>query len=319
MMPTLNHTTSPSAGGRKRNGSVLSGTTLFLLFCSNAISFLVGSTYASSACHASTSLHSSGRQVPLPKERQLPVNNCPPSPKCPECAQCEDIPVCPKCEICEKCPADSSTALKSASSNTNSANPFPETVNRFVVGMAHTTQENFTKTYDLGVPIDRPVKEGDTGVLILYNTPESMPRKRHTGLEPLSALEATQNCDQMNVVLSYHEGRRKQCLAIVPQYESFHIQKWMRVPEDEGRPHHGQHKLRMVPRGHSLSGNSAFHPPHHEKHTKKHWKMLETYLDSIEDVLAELKPIVSRIKKNNAIVVSYYIIWGNTLQYAPLG
>ena len=77
----------------------------------------------------------------------------------------------------KECPKQEERSMTAATSSTVS-NPFPPSVSRFAVGFAHTTQENFTKTYDLGVPIDRPQKEGDTGVLILYNTPESMPRTR---------------------------------------------------------------------------------------------------------------------------------------------
>jgi hypothetical protein len=71
---------------------------------------------------------------------------------------------------------------------------------------------------------------------------------------------------------------------------------------DQG-PAMGGEPLRLVPRGYDLTGTSAFHPPHHEKHTKKAWKMLETYLDSIDDILDELKPLVRKIVVNNAIVV----------------
>lgn len=200
---------------------------------------------------------------------------------------------------------ESQSKAASTSESGKRTQPFPELVDRFAVGWAYTTQDNFTKTYDLGVPIDIPKQPGDEGVLILYNTPDSVPRRAKQGVDltnaPITAREATENCDQMNVVFSYHEGRKKQCLAIVPQYEAYHIQKWMRVPEQG--PGASHHPLRMVPRGYGMNGVAAFKPPKHEKHTKKHWKMLETYLDSIEDILGELRPVVQKIAVNNAIVV----------------
>jgi len=52
-----------------------------------------------------------------------------------------------------------------------------------------------------------------------------------------------------------------------------------------------------------MGGAAAFHPPKHDKHTKMAWKMLETYLDSIDDIIQELTPIVDKIAIDNTIVV----------------
>ena len=295
---------------KKREERPLSTSTILLLLFSNAVSALIGCTFASTpAMNSDLQPH------------QLPNQACPPQklpPKCPICPEPEEKerPVCPPPK---ECPATESPGLRNQQmqgqeqevkiSTTSGAQRttdlFPEIVNRFAVGMAHTPQENFTKKFDLGVPIDLPKQIGDTGVLIIYNSEKSMPTRRQNTLtknsELLSPEEATENCDYMNVVTTWHEGHRRQCLAIVPQYESFHIQKWMRVPEVG--PGHGGHALRMVPRGYSMTGASAFHPPKHEKHTKKAWKMLETYLDALDDVIAELTPIVEKIAIDNTIVV----------------
>lgn len=179
-------------------------------------------------------------------------------------------------------------------------------MDRFAVGMAHVSQANFTHKFDLGAPIDTPAHEGESAVIIIYNTESAMPNKRRNQLPTSNALlspeEATENCDHMNVISTYHEGKhRRQCLAIVPQYESYHIQKWMRVPK-EG-PGGSHYPLRMVPRGKSMTGAEAFHPPKHDKHTTRSWKMLETYFDTLDDVIAELTPIVEKIAIDNTIVV----------------
>ena len=83
-------------------------------------------------------------------------------------------------------------------------------VSGFVAGMAHTTKENFTNTFDLGYPVDPPKNQGDQGVLILYNSEKAMPNRRGDHLQLLSAEEATKNCDYMNVITTYHEGQRRQ-------------------------------------------------------------------------------------------------------------
>lgn len=336
--------TSPSIAAKKRKAQLSSSTILLLIFTNGlsffAGNFYATQVYTT---NESLGAVPKQRQLPNQLDRSMcpPPTKCPKAKKCPVCPEEKECPEpeesncpvctepqekecpkakeCPKeecevCEECEECPpekecptlrqAPSSKTKQAPAQSTNSNNPFPELVSRFAAGMAYATHDNFTKTYDLGVPLDIPQKEGDKGVLIIYNTPKSKPfraQREDISGAPLSALEATQNCDQMNVVFSYHEGRRKQCLAIVPQYESFHMQKWMRVPPEGPSRRHDP--LRMVPRGYNLDGTAAFHPPKHEKHTKKHWKMLETYLDSIDSIVEDLTPIVKKIAVNNAIVV----------------
>ena len=62
------------------------------------------------------------------------------------------------------------------------------------------------------------------------------PRSRQRG-QQLSVEDATKNCDQLHVVLAQPEGnKRKQCLAVMGQYESFHVQKFMRLPAEKKGP-----------------------------------------------------------------------------------
>lgn len=266
-----------------------------MVLASNGVSFLIGTTFATSA-----SMHTNAEQEWLPNQNY-------PSPIHPQ-----ECPICPEavskeCSICPppiECLEEANIQQSTSSQRTN--NLFPLVVDRFAVGMAHVSQANFTDKFDIGAPIDSPMHEGESGVIIIYSTESAMPNKRRkqapTNSELLSPEEATENCDHMNVISTYHEGKhRRQCLAIVPQYESYHIQKWLRVPEDG--PGSSHYPLRMVPRGKSMQGTEAFSPPKHDKHTKRSWKMLETYFDTLDDVIAELTPIVRRIAIDNTIVV----------------
>lgn len=114
---------------------------------------------------------------------------------------------------------------------------FPPEVERYAVGMVHTPKDDFTSHFDLGVPNDLP-KPGEENVLILYSKRASMPTskqstsKTSSSIDLVSTADAIENCDYLNMILTHHDGQRGQCLAIVPQYESYHIQKWMRVPPD---------------------------------------------------------------------------------------
>jgi hypothetical protein len=185
---------------------------------------------------------------------------------------------------------------------------FPETVKKFAQGMAHVPKDAFTQTFELGVPLDLPA-QGSEDVLILYNSQNAMPNKHKRGLAESihqinSAEEATQNCDHLNMIFTDHEGKRRQCIAILPQYESYHIQKWMRIDPKAKKPAIDKDaNLHLVGRGFQPNGIDAFKPPDFERHTKKAWDLLRTYLDSLDDVLAELKPIVDKVKKQNTVIV----------------
>ena len=129
-------------------------------------------------------------------------------------------------------------ALKAASDGNGNDGPlFPPEVEKFAVGMLRTPKADFTSHFDLGVPNDLP-KKGDENVLILYSRRSAMPTskqstsKTSSSIDLVSTADAVENCDYLNMILTHHDGVRQQCLAIVPQYESYHIQKWMRVPPD---------------------------------------------------------------------------------------
>lgn len=57
-----------------------------------------------------------------------------------------------------------------------------------------------------------------------------------------------------------------------------------------------------VSRGHQSNGREQFLPPK-EIDTNRNWDMLKQYLNSLDDVLAELKPIVNKISVKNTVIV----------------
>jgi hypothetical protein len=190
------------------------------------------------------------------------------------------------------------------------ANPnarFPDTMTRYLNGMARMTKQSFMETFDLGVPWDAPA-EGMEDILLIYNRPGALPDTHAaeiTGGGPLPLLtpdEAFANCDYLNVILN-DNGHRKQCVAILPQYESYHIQKWMRVGETGALD--SRKDLRMVSRGYQDNGRQQFKPPQ-GKHTRKLWTMLGPYIQNIDKVLATLKPLAescARFGKEPTVIV----------------
>ena len=185
---------------------------------------------------------------------------------------------------------------------------FPKTVHGYVVGMAAVNKTEFTNQFQLGVPLDLPSSK-TSDIILLYNGYNAMPKKHRRTLQRtiqhLSTKEAVENCDFLNLIYTHHDGQRDQCIAIIPQYESYHIMKWMRLPP--GKKTKGgvakEHELRPVGRGMQSNGVDSFKPPIHSKHTIHHWNMLKTYLDSVDHVLMDLKPIVDKIKIKNTVIV----------------
>jgi hypothetical protein len=185
---------------------------------------------------------------------------------------------------------------------------FPSTVHGYAVGMAAVNKTEFTNKFDLGVPLDLPT-QGTQDILLLYSRAAAMPKKHRrallqTGIQHISAEEAVENCDYLNLIYTYELGKRDQCVAIIPQYESHHIMKWMRMPPSNEKGGLNKNlELRPVGRGMLSNGVDSFIPPHFQKHTKRHWGALKTYLDSVDDVLNDLRPIVNRIKVENTVIV----------------
>jgi hypothetical protein len=200
-------------------------------------------------------------------------------------------------------PGDKESTTAKESTKTSVLFPVNQ-VGHYAMGMARTTKDAFTGKLDMGVPLDKPVN-GSLDVLMIYGNAKSLPQKtRNAGSDvvlDLSVEEALEHCDYLNIMLTWHTaGGREQCIAIVPQYESYHLQKWMRVDGagrlDKSTP------LRMVSRGHQSNGRDQFSPPTMTD-TRKNWDLLKGYLESIDDVMADLKPIVEKIAVKNTIIV----------------
>jgi hypothetical protein len=176
-------------------------------------------------------------------------------------------------------------------------------VGHFAAAMARTSKEDFTSKLELGVPLDT-IQNGTQDVLIIYSQDKSRPpASMEAGSDVIPSLQvddALKNCQYVNVLLTHHSPDRSQCIAIVPQYESYHLQKWMRVDTtgklDKTLP------LQMVSRGHQSNGRDQFKPPELSD-TRKNWDMLAGYLQSIDAVLAELKPILEGIAVKNTVIV----------------
>jgi hypothetical protein len=195
---------------------------------------------------------------------------------------------------------------------TNSINAprFPNSVSKFAYGQALIDRNDFASTFDMGVPVD-PTVRGNEQVLLLYNREPSLPKDRDVanaarkqGDIPVvqSAKEATENCDFLNVILTDYREPRAQCWALMGQYESYHVQKFMRLPQTKG-PVDRELPLRLVSRGYAGNGRKSTNPPLRNA-TMAYWATLAPYLMNLPHVLERLDPVAKvAAGASNTVVV----------------
>ena len=189
-------------------------------------------------------------------------------------------------------------------------------IGRMVAGMAVTSKDKFSKWIDLGVPLD-PIKTGSSHVLVLYSSESAMTTKVKQKLKDdgphmmpnVSFDEALGNCSTLNVWLLDQGNPSKTCWALVPQFGSYHVQKWRRMnPRNVGREEqklNDQEPLRLAPRNMNVKGIERYPIPQ-PRHTKTADELYMRYFSSFEHVDRDLKDVVhSSVKpfQNSTIVV----------------
>ncbi|KAL3806134.1 hypothetical protein ACHAXA_010845 [Cyclostephanos tholiformis] len=197
--------------------------------------------------------------------------------------------------------------------NENGGSPLlSNSLRNIAQGLARVSKGELMRTYDLGVPINAGTENLDA--LILYTSLEALPSDanvaraaRHEDptkpLPLLSASAATENCDTMNVILMDRLDHARQCFALVgDQYRSYHIQRWMRRPDDEGILDSNM-PLKLTSRGWTIEGRQEYVPPG-PIISKHHQKRLLTYLSEVEDIKSRLKKTLAKMKGNTVVVMT---------------
>lgn len=179
-------------------------------------------------------------------------------------------------------------------------------VGSLVSGVGLVNRIEFATRFDMGVPLD-PSTPGNDHVVILYSHEEAIPS---LGTNISNVEDATRNCENLHVILT-HAGRNRQCVALMGQYESFHVQKFMRLPPGDSLDSAKTGKLdmnyplRLVNRGAQSSGRMSQKVPTTEQ-TLEHWRSLKVYFSSLDGVLDQLRPIAQQVashNENNAVIV----------------
>ncbi|CAB9502203.1 Nucleotide-diphospho-sugar transferase [Seminavis robusta] len=183
---------------------------------------------------------------------------------------------------------------------------FPADVSTFAAGMALVPRAGFMERFEeMGFPLDEPNRHNNQ-VLLLYSHDEALPPKSRTAaksnthipvLENVS--DATENCDTLNIILS-QPGDKQQCFAILGQFRSHHVTKFMRLPLEGPLDH--QAPLRLVNRGAQASGRVSMKTPTAEE-TKVYWETLQRYLNTLDATLDLLQPLAQKVAQQNTVIV----------------
>jgi hypothetical protein len=170
--------------------------------------------------------------------------------------------------------------------------PFPETLSNMFVGFATVPRDEFNELLEVGVPLD-PTMTGAEEVLVLYTGEKSLPTDGPgTGL---SAEKAVENCHSVKVILQEPRKKRKseQCIAFVPQWESYSVHKFMRLGTGDALSQGVNYKypLRYVSRSHSDQGKYVS-VPNARLHTQESNSVLVDYLSHYDRVRKDLSDLL---------------------------
>ena len=110
---------------------------------------------------------------------------------------------------------------------------YPASLDRLVHASATVDRHELYELLDLGVPLnDVDTRHPNEDALVLYPTKETLPKnydassiESNNHHPKFNATAATENCMSVKLILQQPEHRRKQCLILMPQWESYQIYK----------------------------------------------------------------------------------------------
>jgi len=195
---------------------------------------------------------------------------------------------------------------------------FPsKSMSKFINGISRVKKDDLNDFFDFGNPIEQGKSTGQEDSIILYQNKEAYPTDSAlkssveyddgNGIPLTDTKSATENCDAMNVIFTDNPGNTRQCTAIVGNFESYHIQRFMKVDTVTSSKVQSDLPLKLVSRGYASRGKANFYsPPSDSKFSpvKRHWTMLKTFLqNNVDNVLEDLRPILDKVARDNSVVI----------------
>ena len=201
---------------------------------------------------------------------------------------------------------------------------FPaDRVGNFASNMARVSRESFNTTF-FSTQFGFEFMESYTGVkdlLLLYGSDDTIPSNFSSytnggnGKNKIpfidDAIVATENCGEMRVVFISQHRQLKQCIAIVPNLDSFHVYPLVQPTmfEDPSKRNnlivnHTQ-AFQFKSRYHrvQLPNDVLIQPPRFQEETTVFFKYLRNYLNVVDAVLQELRTILSKIAMEYQVII----------------
>jgi hypothetical protein len=187
----------------------------------------------------------------------------------------------------------------------------PPTLQKIVAGMGRVNRDDFARAFDTGIPL-QPSAPGNEDVLLLYQHPTSLPPSYNTSqadssrsIPLLSTPEdATRNCISMKLVLMEPEETHS-CLAIMGNWQSHHVHKWMRVtPSTPGVPASLEQPLHMSSRRTTRANYRVTLPTLAQ--TKEAALFYSHYMTRLDDTLDKIRPLAKAVAQGkllNTVIV----------------
>jgi hypothetical protein len=205
----------------------------------------------------------------------------------PKCPACPKAAACPPCNTKSSSRSNVEQRQNAVVSSSNATFSFPHTLDKMFVDFATVPRDDFNALFDIGVPLDDTVK-GAEDVLLLYPNVQTLPMSAGGNHMSIPAEAATQNCNTLKVILT--QPNSKQCFALVPQWESYYVHKFMRLPMKKGGITPSV-PLRYVSRAHADKGTFQ-KVPDLKAQTTPFYAVLKDYLEHLPRLLQDLKPIL---------------------------
>mmetsp|Transcript_12065 Transcript_12065/g.17690 ORF Transcript_12065/g.17690 Transcript_12065/m.17690 type:complete len:523 (-) Transcript_12065:86-1654(-) len=177
--------------------------------------------------------------------------------------------------------------------NASRQNVWPESMKALFAGASRVSRDEFMQVFDIGVPLDKSTSQNHE-VLLLHGPKTAPTMASATGISQIQTVsQATENCKIVKQILL--DQSKQSCLALVGQWESFHVHKWVR---NDGHPA----VFENVPRSHKSIDDEQSFPRHGQTvlMAKQYWH----YVDLLDELYAELKPIAAEIAgSDNTLVI----------------
>jgi Nucleotide-diphospho-sugar transferase len=179
----------------------------------------------------------------------------------------------------------------------------PASIQHYAVQMVTLPKMQFLSHFNFQLPLD----ESRDDVTLIYSSYNTLPDGVKPSENPFTHMESTEdavkNCDFLNLIMTANHGNR-QCVALVPNWESHHIHKFARVDMNRSNDRNKVNSsLPLIPVSRSTRDDGIHRLAPELTSLKKSWTMMTSYLQQLPKSLEALEPLLQKIAVNNAVII----------------